>query len=74
MSIRFLEDSKDNQLNRVAVLAGTTVSLSTGLPSIMQADMDPELTLEFFENLLKGLSVEHDSNTKVNSCIIEMRT
>ena len=44
--------------------------MSISLPSIMQAD--PDLTLEFFENLLRGLSVEHDSNTKVNKCMIEL--
>ena len=28
---------------------------------VIQAD--PELTLDFFENILKGLSVEHDTTT-----------
>ena len=52
-------------------MADTQVAVSTGLPSIMQAD--PELTLEFFENLLSSLSVEHDSNTKINKCLIELK-
>ena len=33
---------------------------------------DPELTSEFFENILEGLSVEHDSTTRTNRLYIQL--
>jgi hypothetical protein len=33
--------------------------------------VDPELALEFFENVLSGLSVEHDTNKKVNTAVLQ---
>ena len=65
-----MEDSRDNDQHRVAIAADTQVSIVTGLPSIMQAD--PELTAEFFENILEGLSVEHDSDLKTNRLYIQL--
>ena len=37
---------------------------------VLQAD--PELTLEFFENILKGLSVEHDATTGTNKLYLHL--
>jgi hypothetical protein len=50
-------------------MAGTIVSTTISLPSAMQ--VDPELALEFFENVLSGLSVEHDTNKKVNTAVLQ---
>ena len=56
----------DDPESCAAIPRDTIVTVTTSLPSIVQAD--PELTLEFFENLLGGLSVEHDSKSRTNSC------
>ena len=37
---------------------------------VLQAD--PELTVEFFENVLKGLSVEHDATTGTNKLYLHL--
>ena len=68
MSIRFLESSKDNLLH-IAIVANSIVSTSISLPSAMQ--VDPELGLEYFENVLAGLSVEHDSNKRLNTIVLQ---
>lgn len=44
------------------------ISFKTALPSVMRADSD--LILEYFENLLKNIYIEHDRNTKINRCCI----
>jgi hypothetical protein len=57
----------DNPESCAAILLRyTIVTVTTSLPSIVQADA--ELTLEFFENLLEGLSVQHDSKSRTNTC------
>ena len=56
----------DNPESCAAILRDTIVTVTTSLPSIVQAD--PELTLEFFANLLEGLSVQHDSKSRTNTC------
>ena len=56
----------DNPESCAAILRDAIVTVTTSLPSIVQAD--PELTLEFFENLLEGLSVQHDSKSRTNTC------
>ena len=84
VTVRFLEESDreedgdedkeeedndhdiDNPESCAAIFRDTIVTVTTGLPSIVQAD--PELTLEFFENLLEGLSVQHDSKSRTNTC------
>jgi hypothetical protein len=35
-TVEFLEDSQNNDSKKVAIGAGTKVSLTTGIPSIMQ--------------------------------------
>jgi hypothetical protein len=35
-TVEFLEDSQNNDSKKVAIAAGTKVSLTTGIPSIMQ--------------------------------------
>mmetsp|Transcript_32306 Transcript_32306/g.30807 ORF Transcript_32306/g.30807 Transcript_32306/m.30807 type:complete len:847 (-) Transcript_32306:33-2573(-) len=71
-TVEFLQDSQDNSSKKVAIAAGTKVSLTTGMPSIMQAD--PELSMEFFDNLLDGLSIEHDSGTRKNTCYLNLES
>ena len=64
------EEDNDNDIDNPescgAILRDAIVTVTTSLPSIVQAD--PELTLEFFENLLEGLSVQHDSKSRTNTC------
>ena len=66
--VTFTAATKDNFNDKVAVRAGDVVRLTVGLPSIMQAD--DELILEFFENLVDGLYVVHDSNAGTNTASI----
>jgi hypothetical protein len=66
--VTFTAATKDNFNNKVAVKAGDEVRLTVGLPSIMQAD--EELILEYFDNLVDGLYVTHDSNAGTNTASI----
>ena len=66
--ISFLGSSTDNFNDKKAINTGDEVRLTAGLPSIMQAD--EEMILEFFDNLIDGLFVVHDSNTGTNTASI----
>ena len=70
LEITFLANTRENFLDRVAVHAGDEVKLTAGLPSLFQAD--EEMMLEFFENLMAGLAVTHDSNAGVTTGAISI--
>jgi hypothetical protein len=50
-----------------AVQCGSTLTLSTPLPSIIQAD--PDMIISFAENLSKNIKVEHDMKTGENTLL-----
>ena len=66
--ISFLASTTDNFNDKKAINIGDEVRFTAGLPSIMQAD--EEMILEFFDNLVEGLYVVHDSNTSTNTASI----
>ena len=68
--VTFVANSKDNFNDRVAIRAGDEVRLVATLPSVMQAD--EELILEFFDNLIEGLTVVHESNLALNTASVDI--
>jgi hypothetical protein len=50
--------------SRPALLAGSVLTLSTPLPSVVQAD--PDMIFSFAENLSRNIRVEHDCKSGIN--------
>jgi hypothetical protein len=69
--ITFTEPTRDNFGDKVAIKMGEQVSLTVGLPTIMQTD--DELILEFFDNLLEGLYVQHNSTLNETTAHVSFR-
>ena len=69
--ISFLASTTDNFNDKKAINIGDEVRFTAGLPSIMQAD--EEMILEFFDNLIDGLFVVHDSNAGTNIASIVVK-
>ena len=69
--ISFLASTTDNFNDKKAINIGDEVRFTAGLPSIMQAD--EEMILEFFDNLVDGLFVVHDSNAGTNTASIVVK-
>jgi hypothetical protein len=69
--ITFTEPTRDNFGDKVAIKMGEQVSVTVGLPTIMQTD--DELILEFFDNLLEGLYVQHNSTINETTAHVSFR-
>ncbi len=59
---------KRGSRHRPAVQTGSSVRVTTSLPSVIQAD--PDMLQTFAENLVHSLKVEHDCKTGDNELII----
>lgn len=64
IKVRFCSNSDTKFRGRSAVIADSTMVLHSGLPSIMQADI--ELLSEYFKSISQHLVVEHNTVTGVN--------
>ncbi len=69
--VKFLDPSRVMRTgkNEPAIHVGSTVTVSTGLPSIMLVDSD--LVMDYFQNLAKGLMVEHNVTTGESKAILD---
>lgn len=59
---------KKGNRSRPAIPSGTMLSLTTPIPSLLQAD--GENIISFAENLLQNVKIEHDCKTGENSLVI----
>lgn len=57
---------------RPAVVKGTTLRLSTALPSVIQAD--PDLMMTFASNLADNIRIIHSTRTGKNILTIEEKS
>lgn len=57
VAVQICSTSATKFRGKPAVVADTKMKLKTGLPSIMQADL--ELLSEYFQNISKNLVIEH---------------